>query len=73
MIAPFTFKSCETCLSLAKKAWGGEGSLIDTIDGTVKRPVECELQQIKENVCVKDCLLEMGSGEVTWRAAHSRY
>lgn len=50
-------------------------SLTDTIDRTdtiVKRPVECELQRIKENVNVKDCLLEMDSGDVTWRPAHSR-
>lgn len=57
----------QKCLCRGKKC-----SLTDTIDRTVKRPVECELQQIKENVSVKDCLLEMDSGDITWRAAHSR-
>lgn len=43
-------------------------SLTDIIEGTV----EWELQQTKENVSGKNCLLEMDSGDITWRAAHSR-
>lgn len=64
---PSSFKRGETCLSLGQEK--GVCVLKKQLNYYHRRmengPVESELQETEENISVKNCLPEVGSGHIT--------